>query len=150
MWSYATRHPVGGDVLDQVPRYTISSRPKERPALPARQKQILCNQKEFNMKNACHTVALVFFMSLASSGALFAQSDLGRISGFVKDPSGATVANAKVTVQSRTGVERQTATNESGYYIITNVPPGFYTMTAEAPGFQKYQKIGRASCRERG
>jgi predicted heme/steroid binding protein len=91
------------------------------------------------MKNACHTVALVFFMSLASSGALFAQSDLGRISGFVKDPSGATVANAKVTVQSRTGVERQTATNESGYYIITNVPPGFYTMTAEAPGFQKYQ-----------
>jgi len=84
-------------------------------------------------------VALVFFMSLASSGALFAQSDLGRISGFVKDPSGATVANAKVTVQNKTGVERQTTTNESGYYIITNVPPGFYTMTAEAPGFQKYQ-----------
>ncbi len=71
------------------------------------------------MKNACRTVALVFFMSLASSGALFAQSDLGRISGFVKDPSGATVANAKVTVQNKTGVERQTTTNESGYYIIT-------------------------------
>jgi len=91
------------------------------------------------MKNACRTVALVFFMSLASSGALFAQSDLGRISGFIKDPSGATIANAKVTVRNNTGVERQTTTNDSGYYVITNVPPGLYTMTAEAAGFQKYE-----------
>src|SRR5947209_4660142 len=91
------------------------------------------------MKNACRTVALVFFMSLASSGALFAQSDLGRISGFIKDPSGATIANAKVTVRNNTGVERQTTTNDSGYYVITNVPPGLYTMIAEAAGFQKYQ-----------
>src|SRR5213594_4896686 len=91
------------------------------------------------MNNACRTVALVFFMSLASSGALFAQSDLGRISGFIKDPSGATIANAKVTVRNNTGVERQTTTNDSGYYVVTNVPPGLYTMTAEAAGFQKYE-----------
>src|SRR3989454_9643694 len=91
------------------------------------------------MKNAYRTVALVFFMSLASSGALFAQSDLGRISGFIKDPSGATIANAKVTVRNNTGVERQTTTNDSGYHVVTNVPPGLYTMTAEAAGFQKYE-----------
>src|SRR2546428_5884001 len=91
------------------------------------------------MKNACRTVALVFFMSLASSGALFAQSDLGRISGFIKDPSGATIANAKVTVRNNTAVERQTTTTDSGYYVITNVPPGIYTMTAEAARFQKYE-----------
>src|SRR3989449_6739070 len=94
------------------------------------------------MKNACRTVALVFFMSLASSGALFAQSDLGRISGFIKDPSGATIANAKVTVRNNTCVERQTTTNDSGYYVITNVPPGFYTMVAEAAGFQRFETIG--------
>jgi hypothetical protein len=91
------------------------------------------------MKNACRTVALVFFMSLASSGALFAQSDLGTISGFIKDPSGATVPNAKVTVRNNAAVERQAVTNESGYYTITNIPPGLYTLSAEAPGFQKYQ-----------
>ena len=91
------------------------------------------------MKNACRMVALVFFMSLASSGALFAQSDLGKISGFIKDPSGATIANAKVTIRNNTGVERQTTTNDSGYYVVTNVPPGLYTMTAEAPGFQRYE-----------
>ena len=91
------------------------------------------------MKNAYCTVALVFFMSLASSGALSAQSDLGTISGFIKDPSGATVPNAKVIVRNNTAVERQVATNESGYYTITNLPPGLYTLSAEAPGFQKFQ-----------
>src|SRR5437667_12224096 len=89
------------------------------------------------MNNACRTVALVFFMSLASSGALLAQSDLGKISGFIKDPSGATIANAKVTVRNNTGVERQTTTNESGYYVINNVPPGLDTMTAEPTGIQR-------------
>ncbi len=93
------------------------------------------------MKNACRMVALVFFMSLASSGALFAQSDLGTIAGFIKDPSGATVPNAKVTVRNNTAVERQVVTNESGYYTITNLPPGLYTLSAEAPGFQKFQSM---------
>src|ERR1700676_1657886 len=91
------------------------------------------------MKNACRMGVVVLFMSLGTSGILFAQSDLGRISGFIKDPSGATIANAKVTVQNKSGVERQTATNDSGYYVITNVPPGLYAMIAEAPGFQKYE-----------
>src|SRR5713101_2219279 len=91
------------------------------------------------MKNACRRTVFVLFMSLATSGMLFAQSDLGRISGFVKDPSGATIANAKVTVRNNTGVERQTTTNDSGYYVVTNVPPGLYTMVAEVPGFQKYE-----------
>ena len=91
------------------------------------------------MKNACRMIVFVLFMSLGVSGVLFAQSDLGKISGFIKDPSGATIANAKVTVRNNTGVERQTATNESGYYVITNVPPGLYTMVAAAAGFQKYE-----------
>jgi Carboxypeptidase regulatory-like domain len=84
-------------------------------------------------------VGLLTFLSLTPA---FAQSDLGRISGFVKDPSGATVPNAKVTVQNNSGVSRQTTTNEDGHYTITNVPPGFYTMTAEAPNFRKYESKG--------
>ncbi len=83
---------------------------------------------------------LMLCVALWSPGALLAQSDLGKISGFVKDPSGATVPNAKVSVRSNTGgVDRQTTTNESGYYVISNVPPGLYSMTVEAQGFQKFQ-----------
>jgi hypothetical protein len=91
------------------------------------------------MSNACRKVAVVFFMSLAGCGMLFAQSDLGTISGFVKDPSGAIVPSAKVTVRNQTGIERAVTTNDSGFYTITNIPAGFYALSVEAPGFQKYQ-----------
>src|SRR5256885_3415314 len=83
-------------------------------------------------------VCIGLLLSLTMSVA-FAQSDLGRISGFIKDPSGATIPNTKVTVRNQSGVERQTTTNDSGYYNITNVPPGVYTMLAEAAGFQRYE-----------
>ena len=82
---------------------------------------------------------LLLCMGLWSPGTLLAQSDLGKISGFVKDPSGATVPNAKVTIRNNVGVERQATTNDSGYYVITNVPPGLYTMAVEASGFQKFE-----------
>src|SRR5690242_19875363 len=83
---------------------------------------------------------LILCAALWSPETLLAQSDLGKISGFVKDPSGATVPNAKISVRSNNGgVERQATTNDSGYYVITNVPPGLYAMTVEAAGFQKYE-----------
>ncbi len=91
------------------------------------------------MGDICRKGILTLAMALAMSGALFAQSDLGTISGFIKDPSGATVPNAKVTVTNKTGVARSATTNESGYYVITNLPPDFYTLTVDAAGFQKYQ-----------
>src|SRR5213078_1449536 len=94
------------------------------------------------MKNACRMSVLVLFMSLGTSGMLFAQSDLGRSSGFIKDPSGAAIANAKVTVRNNTGVERQTATSGPGDGVMTNVPPGRYTMAAEAAGFPRFETIG--------
>ena len=84
-------------------------------------------------------VLCVGLLTCLSLTLTFAQSDLGRISGFIKDPSGATIPNAKVTVQNKSGLQRSTVTNESGYYTVTNVPPGLYTVIAEAPGFQKYQ-----------
>ena len=91
------------------------------------------------MKQGCHRiVSLLCLAVLASSG--FAQSDLGSIVGFVKDPSGATVPKAMVTVKSEaTGTARRTTTNESGYYVVTNVPPGFYSISVEAPGFKSFE-----------
>src|SRR5881398_1386258 len=91
------------------------------------------------MMNAFSKFVLAVCFALLVSPGLFAQSDLGKISGFVKDPSGATIANAKVTIRNNTGIERQTTTNDSGYYVVTNVPPGLYTMIAEAIGFQRYE-----------
>src|SRR6266849_6955803 len=102
-------------------------------------REIPVRHEEATMKNLRSKVVLVVFMGLACSAILSAQSDLGRISGFIKDPSGATVPNAKVTVRNNIGVERQVTTNESGYYVVTNVPPGLYTMIAEAAGFHRFE-----------
>jgi hypothetical protein len=67
---------------------------------------------------------------------------MGSISGFVKDPSGAIVPRAQVVARNQTGLERQATTNDSGYYIITNVPPGMYSISVEAPGFKKFGSTG--------
>ncbi|HKW97587.1 MAG TPA: carboxypeptidase regulatory-like domain-containing protein [Bryobacteraceae bacterium] len=77
--------------------------------------------------------------ALLASALLVAQSDLGSISGYIKDPSGAVVPNARVTIKNQTGLARQATTNESGYYTITNIPPGLYDMRAEATGFKRYE-----------
>jgi predicted heme/steroid binding protein len=91
------------------------------------------------VKNACLRVVFALFVTLVSSELLLPQSDLATISGFVKDQSGATVLGAKIVVRNKSGVERQAASNDSGYYAITNVPPGLYTMTVEAAGFQRFE-----------
>jgi hypothetical protein len=94
------------------------------------------------MNRLCSRVVALLFTCLMASGLLMAQSDLGTISGYVKDPSGAVVPNAKVTISNKTGIQRQATANESGFYAVTNLPPAFYTVTVEAPGFQKYESTG--------
>jgi hypothetical protein len=72
--------------------------------------------------------------------ALFAQSDLGSITGFVKDPTGATIPGATVTIKNEaTGTERRATTDQAGGYSVTNIPAGFYTVTVEAKGFKKFE-----------
>src|SRR5260370_35952993 len=86
----------------------------------------------------------VLLLSLAatlSAVISFAQSDTASITGFVRDPSSRTVPNATITVKNEnTGIERRSTTNESGYYIVSNLPPGQYSVAVEAPGFKKYEK----------
>jgi len=68
-----------------------------------------------------------------------AQSDVGSIGGFVRDPSGGVVPKAKVVIKNEaTGEEHAASTNESGYYNVTNLPPSQYQVTVEASGFKKF------------
>ena len=94
------------------------------------------------MNQVCSVRAMVLASYYCSVRVAFAQSDLGSISGFVKDPSGAMIPKAKVTVKNESGLERQATTNESGYYTITNIPPAFYKITVEVAGFKRYESTG--------
>ncbi len=83
---------------------------------------------------------LTFLLFL--SAVVQAQSDYGSIVGFVRDPSGAIVPNAKVTLKNEaTKLTREAQTNESGYYVMTSLQPGLYTLTAESPGFKKLESL---------
>ena len=89
------------------------------------------------------TVLLTLAALFCFSFQTFAQSDTASISGLVKDVSSAIVPNASVVIKNeQTGVERRAKSNDSGNYIITNLPPGLYTVTVEAAGFKRYEKTG--------
>lgn len=93
-----------------------------------------------NLVCSMRRVLLSFAALLLLGVVAYAQSDLGSIQGFVKDPSGASIPNAKITARNSAGsVERQTVTNESGYYTITSIPSGLYTVSVEASGFKKFE-----------
>src|SRR6476619_5566877 len=81
----------------------------------------------------------LFLYSAASILCLFGQTDVGRIAGTITDPSGAVIANAAITVKNeRTGQTRSATANESGAYVVPQLPTGPYTVTAKsanlAPG----------------
>lgn len=82
---------------------------------------------------------------LALSACVAAQSPLGTISGLVTDPSGAPVPSAQVVLQNEaTGVKTTTVSNPAGNYLLPNLAPGRYTLSAEAKGFRKIELTGLA------
>ncbi|MCI0665231.1 MAG: carboxypeptidase-like regulatory domain-containing protein [Acidobacteria bacterium] len=90
------------------------------------------------------SLGLTCLLWLVLSIAASAQSDNAVISGFVKDATGAVVTSAKVTITSETrAFERTAMTNSEGYYVISSLPPGFYTLTVEAQGFKSYKETAR-------
>jgi hypothetical protein len=66
----------------------------------------------------------------------------GIIQGTVSDPSGAVVPNATVTATDvATGVTTSRTTTSNGFYVISPLPPGTYTVTAAATGFSQFQQL---------
>src|ERR1700730_13181506 len=81
---------------------------------------------------------LILSLSLLLS-AVPARAQLGNsgsIDGVVKDPSGATVPNAKVEISNPvTGFHRQTTTDGDGTFHFSNIPFNPYHLTVTAGGF---------------
>ena len=65
------------------------------------------------------------------------------ISGTVTDTSGALLPGVEINVvQTATGVTRDAISNETGSYVLTNLPLGPYRFEASLPGFQTYSQTG--------
>ncbi len=69
----------------------------------------------------------------------WAQLNTGSITGYVTDPSGAAVPNVNVTVtEVRTGIATKGVADSAGFYNITHLLPGEYTVVVETQGFKRF------------
>jgi hypothetical protein len=85
--------------------------------------------------------AIVLLFLYSYPAVLRAQSTNASIAGRVTDPSKAVIIDAKVAaINGGTNVRHDGATNSSGEYYLTNLPPGSYRIEIEKPGFQKLIK----------
>ncbi len=74
---------------------------------------------------------------------LGAQVDTATVVGIVRDTSGAVLPGTTVTAtEVRTGAASSTETDGSGNYVLTSLPIGTYSLSAELPGFKKNSRDG--------
>jgi hypothetical protein len=89
---------------------------------------------------------IVLLMLLVCAGVQGrSQSTQGSIVGSVKDPGGAVVVNALVTLTNTDeGTSRTTRSNSSGDYRFVDVKAGHYSTEVVTPGFEKWSATGVA------
>src|SRR5438552_79165 len=87
--------------------------------------------------------ALLGFLFLSITSTVVWAQSTAQVSGTVKDQSGAVLPGVEVTAtQTATGLVRNVVTNETGSYILPNLPIGPYRLEAALPGFRTFVQTG--------
>jgi len=94
---------------------------------------------KLTLRNRLFTVALFTALILLLTSVTFAQTVVtGELAGTVTDPSGAAIANSKVTLKNdATGEAQQATSNPAGEFHFSLLRPGTYTITAVSSGFEQ-------------
>jgi len=88
------------------------------------------------------SVLFLLVVCLAATAPLLAQNTAS-ITGTVRDPSGAVLPSADVTLTNvATGVTQKAATNGSGDYLIAGLPAASYNLKISATGFEGFEADG--------
>ena len=88
----------------------------------------------------------VFIMLAALNSAAAAQGVTGTVSGTVKDPQGAAIPGASVSLisESQGTTIAPVVTNASGDFVIPNIAAGTYTLQISMPSFKVLKRTGIA------
>src|SRR5262245_35305187 len=85
----------------------------------------------------------LLFCVLSCATVLAQAASTAQIDGLVRDQTGAILPGAEISVtQTDTGLSRSTLTNETGTYVLTNLPTGPYRLEVSLPGFRTYVQSG--------
>ena len=88
-------------------------------------------------------LCLISLCILTFALSAMAQIQNGQFTGSVTDPSGAAVANAKITISNTaTGLSVTANSNATGAFQVAELPPGTYKITIEAAGFKTFSDVG--------
>jgi carboxypeptidase family protein len=89
-------------------------------------------------KRVALLLAALFCLFAVTPSALFAQNaSTGTVAGTVTDPSGGAIVGASVTItDTSTNTTRSGVTNETGRYILVDIPSGTYNLTVSKTGFR--------------
>jgi len=94
------------------------------------------------MRRFLRDVTIGWFVLLLSSSIVSAQAT-AQLGGRVTDESGAVLPGVTVTVtQTDTGFTRTVVTDETGTYVMPNLPTGPYRLEASLQGFRSYVQTG--------
>ncbi len=107
--------------------------------------EIICSKDKDRMSlkylSALIPAILITAIAFALALPVLAQPQpSGTLRGQVTDPSGAVVPGATVAVLTSGGPTHSSTTSKTGSYEIGNLPPGKYTVTANAQGFGVFVK----------
>ncbi len=82
----------------------------------------------------------ISFLFLAVTSSAWSQSTL---TGLISDSSGAAIPNAQIQARNtNTGIDREAVTNQKGYYTISALTPGTYSVHVDANGFTPLIRTG--------
>ena len=85
------------------------------------------------MKKSFAFFSSVLLIVFCFSVSIFAQDTTGEIQGTVKDPAGAVVPNASITIKGvDVGFNRNIQSDENGFYRARQIPPGNYNVSVAA------------------
>ena len=86
---------------------------------------------------------LVLLFVVPPNAILRAQGGTAQINGTVSDQTGAVLPGVVVTAtQTDTGISRSAVSNETGFYVLPNLPVGPYRLDATLQGFQTFAQTG--------
>ena len=92
--------------------------------------------QQLRRMNCLVVFALALAFQILTATAVLAQSDQGRITGTVRDQTGAVVPGASIVVKNEsTGDERTVTSNQEGDYTINSLRPAVYSVKVSASNF---------------
>ncbi len=95
------------------------------------------------MKEIVKCLLRLFVMLILVGASLWGQGSTAQISGTVKDTTGALLPGAEVrATQTETAIARSTVSNETGAYVLPNLPIGPYRLEVSLPGFRTFVQTG--------